>query len=370
MANIIEKITGNYINKPDTRINLSKQIGVTRYVNNLVTLYKNHNFDKIDGEKFVTYCYLLLEETMRRLNLGISQYRSKENYICRKLLGLDMRKHVQDYVENLQEVMLNIDVVGIETFFENRTTLMLNTFDQDLPDVDYENLTDIAKKRFNVYKRMIVAKVLPLLNSLKFMVKGEFEFTGLDSLGINANEQFLALIIKNMLYKEDENMKQALENGTYYDYIKTPNHIINELVKESVVKEREVFIDILTDEEYDMTNDILELFKNTNNLKIVAGMLKGLTYDDNLFTCFVLLLQTQKCVSADKKIKLMLSGEYLSITLIEKEVRWKPTETDIEKIILMNNDEIPYSTWFKLFPQYNALVYNIFNGPVEKAPIA
>lgn len=336
--------------------------------------------DKIDKKIVNKFLCLLAEEQLRRYNIKLEEDEDDadnddfQTYIA-QILSIDIDKYVDEYIQEIVDEYLAEHVVDIETYFENKIKLILKISTDDVCDCDYNfnELSIQAKKLFVIYKAAFHKLILPLLKACDFIADEEIDFSSLKSLGITSNEQFLALIIQNRINNSDDKMKKSIENDEYVDYLEKSTEYLQNVVNFIIKEKREYTIDVATDKISTYNQDIiLKLFKETDNMNIAAGILKGLSHGHSLFSKIINILQTEDCVNPLRKLCMLKKGTYLDIILICDNngytQKWIPSKTNLNKLINNNMDNIPKVTWLNLFPKYTAYISNIFHKENRMKP--
>ena len=132
----------------------------------------------------------------------------------------------------------------------------------------------------------------------------------------------------------------------YFDPVKS----INQLIGKTITHVRYHLIDELTDHAYYPDEDeIINIFINTDNLNIAAGILKGLKKTDVLYHKLLDVIVNNKVNLAMYKIKMIISARYNKLILIANEqgypIPWMPTK-DERTTMVMSNPDIQMDEWY------------------------
>ena len=366
MNKTIKDIVELYISEPLKRTR-SKIYDNTSFIENLKERTKDPNCEKVDKEIAIKFMALLAEEELRRYQIKLDEDSDFELYMA-KVLRVDLHKYVVDYVDNLSEKMLDKDVVDIKNYFENKIKLILkiSTDDVSYYEHDQKDISQEAKKLFVVYKLVFHKHILPLLKFASFITDEKLDFTGLESFGIDSYLKMMALIVQNRINRSDKKMIKSIKDTEYCDFINESEDYLKDVIEKIIKTRREFMIDKITDEEsnYEL-KDILKLFKETENMNVAAGILKGLSEGTKLFDGIVKLLQDEKCAYPRQKINMLRKGTYLDIVLVCDNqgyiVEWKPQKKVMAKLIENNMNNIIRSEWIKMFPDQISHISNTYH---------
>lgn len=365
MNRTIKDIVESYIYEPDKRL-LCRISDNTKFIEHLKEMTKHKHSVKVDKDSAIKFMALLAEEELRRYKIQLDDNSDLELYIA-KVLNIDMHKYVVDYIDNINDEMLNSNI-NIETYYENKIKAVLQINSEDILDYNYniDELSEEARKLFVIYKLVFHKKILPLLKLSSFITDDKLSFNNLKSFRIDNNYKMMTLIIQNRVNSSDKKMLQSIKDLEYSDYLDEYEEYIQEVTKKIIKSKREYMIDKMTDiqSEYNL-KEILNLFKETKNLNIIAGILKGLSTDDILFKDIINLLQNEDCVYSKQKIHMLKKGKYLSIKLLHN--LWDPDTKILRNLIKNNMDKIIKTDWINIFPNkiscISNIYYNINNRP-------
>ena len=361
----IKEVIDTYIDDPikRTKDNIYNNI---YFIENLKEKLKDPFCEKVDKDTAIKFMALLGEEELRRYNIKLNDYSNLETYLS-EILNIDLQKYVINYIDDLYDKMLDSDIVLIEEYFQNKIKAMIKVSTDDVFD-EYliSNLSDKAKKLFTVYKMVFYKHILPFLKFASFVTDEQLEFTGLYCFGIDNDYKMMTLIIQNTINNSDKKMIKSIKNNEYCDFMDDYNYYLQECVERIIKIKRENMIDKITDKgsEYDL-DEILLLFKETNNMNTVAGILKGLDKDDILLDEIINLLQNGDCTQPKHKINMIRKGTYLDIILIcDSEGytnKWNPNNETLEKLIKNNKDNMIKSEWIGMFPNKMSYISKIYD---------
>lgn len=361
----IKNIFEQYIDNPTVRS--TKSIDDNANFMEFVKLYvEQGKINKLNRKNTIKFLYYLTQEELRRLQVDIrkkSEHTNIENYII-NILNVNKKKYINDYIQNVKDHFLKENKANPTKYFRDKIVLMRLTETSDIKDCNYSinNLSMEAKKLFSINKAIICKYIFPLLNYSRFICDSPYHLTGLYSLGIDSSEKFITMIIQNMLCKSTTKYLNAINGNIYVDTFNNNEFFIKEAINRSIRERRKTIVNILTNRTPSSFNidKIVNIFIDTDELDVAAGILKGLKHNDELFTKIVQSIKTKnnKYVKLYSKLKMLLNGIYTDIILIPDKkgniATWTPETRDIARIIHYNKEKLtPNQLYFHLHVYHN-----------------
>ena len=357
-----------YINDPEKRI--KKNINNNKqFVNELIQIYTEQNQNKdqnmnqnIDKDTVIKFITLFMIEELRRYKIKLVNVDTIDDYILR-ILNIDHSTIIKNTIQNIKHKYF--ENVSMVEYFENRIKANFN-IELDEYNIDYNNLSIDAQKLFVLNKEIIKRNILPILNTIIQISYSHINIDSLSSLGIETNEQFMAIIIQNLKNISEKRILKSINKSNYNNPIVNPSKYIKSVVDKIILKKLKLNIDILTDEKYDFPiHNVIKLFRYTKNSNVVAGILKGLSHESLLFSKIIKILCTRDCKIVKTKLNIIHTCVYKDLILLLDEnnfiSEWKPESNILKKLILNNQDKITKMEWIQMFPDKLRIILHIYN---------
>lgn len=208
-----------------------------------------------------------------------------------------------------------------------------------------ENITDVNKVDYmdysisNEYAKSIITETKELINNVIYKLDMILNLDNsiLYKLITLENIQILAFALQNKItyYKKNEYTDLIANNFS----IEACNKFLQDLSIKYVINLRKTQINIFNSQlQKDSIKDKANLFALTKNIYEAAGALLGAKrgYD---FMWFVKPLMYAKCPLALKKIKMLYTGKFKGITLVENpggSVVWNMSKKNRNKLVVNN----------------------------------
>jgi hypothetical protein len=314
------------------------------YLEDIKELVELELTEKMDKDKIKEFMFHVTVEELRRINKDEdSDFYDDILELC----DIDKKKHIDEYIDNINMTYF-LGESNIEIYLENKITIFSKLKSEHNFDFDLKNINLEMRKLYMINKHYIKNRILPMLYDASYICDSPYFINCLSDIGIEFN--LTAIIIHNYYYNIEKDYIADIKNNDYINLYFDPVKSINQLIGKTITHVRYHLIDELTDHAYYPDEDeIINIFINTDNLNIAAGILKGLKKTDVLYHKLLDVIVNNKVNLAMYKIKMIISARYNKLILIANEqgypIPWMPTK-DERTTMVMSNPDIQMDEWY------------------------
>ena len=210
-----------------------------------------------------------------------------------------------------------------------------------------------------IEKSMAKSGVLNRILSSFTVFEHTFRYTSLESIGLITNEQKLCLILQSYRDKRNQDRKEIIRSGKYYNIFNPEEAAksIKEIYIAAITREALSYKASLANEmKNGATKEVALQFGLTSDLEKAAGCLYGVKQGSADFCLFYKQLMLPTSLYVCQKLKMMTHGHFMGIKLIMDDIKgkpfvsWCPNTKVINKIWKVHENDTDKSQWIDAIP--------------------